>query len=173
MPTESPEAFGPRKRKLSTKVTTNGDPEVERKRKKLEAKKKSMKPAPTQKHSLKKTAAQHAPRQRHPSVEIEEIEDESDLHTSVPPRNPRHILEAANSSDNDVDTTVTTRKSTSTKKRVITIEETEDKSDFYLTSVPSRNPQHIPEAADGSDEDDDKPEKSNAPEETEEAELGM
>ena len=51
MPTDSPEASGPRKRKLSTKVTTNGDPEVERKRKKLEAKKHSTKPAPTQKHS--------------------------------------------------------------------------------------------------------------------------
>jgi hypothetical protein len=51
MPTDSPEASGPRKHKLSTKATTNGDPEVERKKKKLEAKKQSMKSAPTKKHS--------------------------------------------------------------------------------------------------------------------------
>ena len=51
MPTDYPEASGPRKRKPLTKVTTNGDPEVERKKKKLEAKKQSSKQAPTQKHS--------------------------------------------------------------------------------------------------------------------------
>ena len=130
-PMDSPEASGPRKCKLSTKVTTNGDPEVERKRKKLEAKKQSTKAAPTQKHSstqapaktktTTKAAAKPAPQQRRPSIEIEEIEDEADYHTSVPPRNPQHILEAADGSDDDVDTTAPPWKSTtSTKKPVNT-----------------------------------------------------
>ena len=39
---------------------------------------------------------------RRPSVEIEEVfDDESDCHTSAPPRNPRHIMEAADGSDDD------------------------------------------------------------------------
>ena len=172
MPTDSPEASGPRKRKLSTKVTTNGDPEVERKRKKLEAKKHSTKPAPTKKHSstqapaktktTTKAAAKPAPRPRRPSVEIEEVEDESDYHTSVPPRNPQHILEAADGSDDDVDTPAPPWKST--KKPVVTkrhpsveIEEVFDDESDRHTSVPPRNPRHILEAADGSDDDQEDP----------------
>jgi len=192
MPTDSPEASGPRKRKLSTKVTTNGDPEVERKKKKLEAKKQSTKPAPTQKHSstqapaktktTTKAVAKPAPRPRHPSVEIEEVEDESDYRTSVPPRNPQHILEAADGSDDDVDTPAPPRKST--KKPVVTkrrpsveIEEVFDDESDRHTSVPPRNPRHILEAADGSDDDNEDPvpdtnEESEAPEESDEAELG-
>jgi hypothetical protein len=102
MPTDSPEVPGPRKRKLSTKVATNGDPAVERKRKKLEAQKQSTKPAHTQKNSstvtqapakiktTTKAATKSTPQLRRPSVEIEEIEDDSELDdgTSVPPRNP-------------------------------------------------------------------------------------
>jgi len=38
------------------------------------------------------------------SVEIEEVDDKSDDHTSIPPRNPRNVLEAADSSD-DLDYT--------------------------------------------------------------------
>src|SRR5271168_3220560 len=90
MPTDSPEASGPRKRKLSTKVTTNGDPEVEQKKKKLEAKKKSTKSAPTKKHSLTRapgntttkppTKPAPAPRPRCPSVEVEEIDSKFGLY---------------------------------------------------------------------------------------------
>ena len=172
MLTDSPEASGPHKCKLSTKVTTNGDPEVEWKRKKLEAKKQSMKPAPTQKQSLTqapakmktttKAVTKPAPWQWHPSIEIEEIEDKSDYCTSVPPHNPQHILEAADRSDDDVDTTMPPQKSaTSTKKPVIMkwhpfveIEEIEGESNHH-TSVPPHNLWHNLEAADGSDDDDD------------------
>ena len=39
---------------------------------------------------------------QHPSIEVKEVFDEkSDHHTSVPPRNPWHILEATNGSDDD------------------------------------------------------------------------
>jgi hypothetical protein len=51
MPTDSPEVSGSHKCKLLTKATTNGDPEAEQKKRKLEAKKQSMRPAPTKKHS--------------------------------------------------------------------------------------------------------------------------
>jgi hypothetical protein len=78
MLTDYPEVSGSHKHKLLTKVTTNGDPEAERKKRKLEAKKQSMN-----------------------SIEIEEIDDEADRHTSVPLRNPRHILEATDGSDDD------------------------------------------------------------------------
>ena len=193
---DSPEASGPCKHKLSTKVTTNGDPEVEQKRKKLEVKKQSTKAAPTQKHSstgppaktktTTKAATKPAPQQRCPSVEIEEIEDKADYHASVPPCNPQHILEATDGSDDDVDTIAPPWKSTtSTKKPVntkwrpsIEIEEIDNKSD-YCTSVPPCNPQHILEATDGSDDDDKEDsasggsEKGEVPEESEEAELGM
>ena len=41
---------------------------------------------------------------RRPSIEVEETEDESDNYrTSVPPRNPWHILEAADGSDNAIE----------------------------------------------------------------------
>ena len=108
---DSPEASGPCKHKLSTKATTNGDPEMERKKKKLEAKKQSTKPALTKKHSstrapvntTTKPTAKPAPVpwSQRPFIEVEEIEDESNRHTSVPPHNPQHILEAINGSDND------------------------------------------------------------------------
>ena len=38
---------------------------------------------------------------QHPSVEVEQDDDESDHHTSVPPHNPQCILEATNWSDDD------------------------------------------------------------------------
>jgi len=186
MPTDSPEASGPRKRKLSTKVTTNGDPEVERKRKRLEAKEQSTKLAPTQKlpstQVPAKPATKPAPRPQHPSVEIEEVEDESADHTSVAPRNPQHVLEATDGSDDDVDTPAPPRKST--KKPVVMkrrpsveFEEVFDELDQH-TSVPPRNPRHILEAADGSDDDEEDPvpdtnEEREAAEESDEAELGM
>ena len=47
---DSPEAFGPHKRKLSEKATTNGDPNVERKQKRLEqVQNMRAAPAPTKK----------------------------------------------------------------------------------------------------------------------------
>jgi hypothetical protein len=159
MLTDSPKASGPCKRKFSTKVTTNGDPEVERKRKRLEAKEQSTKPAPTQ-----KLPAKPAPRPRHPSIEIEEVEDESAGHTSVAPRNPQHVLEAADGTDDDVDTPAPPRKST--KKPVVTkrrpsveFEEVFNESDQH-TSVPPCNP--VP----------DTNEECEAAEESDEAELG-
>ena len=152
MPTDSPEVPGPHKHKLSTKAAINGDPEVQWKKKKLEAKKQSTKLAPTQK-----------------------------------PHNPQHIpVEATDESDDEVNTPAPPRKSTtSTKKPIIMkrrpsieVEETEDESDNYHTSVPPSNPRHILEAADGSDnaiEEDPAPggsEEGEAPEESDESELG-
>jgi hypothetical protein len=52
----------------------------------------SMKPA---------TKPAPAPQPRPPSIEVEEIEDEADCRTSVPPRNPQQIMEATNGSDDD------------------------------------------------------------------------
>ena len=75
MLTGSPEVPGPCKHKLSTKAATNGDPEVEQKRKKLEAIKKSMKPAPTQ----KPRNLQHIP------VEATD-ESDNDVNTPAPPQ---------------------------------------------------------------------------------------
>jgi hypothetical protein len=153
-PTESLEVSGPRKRKLSTKVATNSDPAAERKKQKLVSKKQGTKPAPTKKRNTTKPVAKPAQQQRQPS--IEEIEDESDHNTSVPPRNPLNILEAADGSDDDV-----------------------------VISLAPRNPQNIPEAADGSEDDNEEgsapggnknsdleaPERSDDEPESDEAEL--
>ena len=38
-----------------------------------------------------------------PSIKIEEVYDKNDHHTSVPPRNPRHILEVSDGSDDDTE----------------------------------------------------------------------
>jgi hypothetical protein len=119
MPTtpESSGAHGPRKRTLSTKAATNGDPIAEKKRKKSEeVQRKGATTALTQKKlttttkknkiaATKKAASSSSAKQapRRPSIEIEEVYDEADHHTSVPPRNPRHILEAADGSDDDMD----------------------------------------------------------------------
>jgi hypothetical protein len=187
MPTDSPEASGPRKRKLSTKVITNGDPVMERKKKKLETKKQSTKRAPTKKQSstrrapATKPAAKPAPAPQPPSIEDEDeqIEDE-DHHTSVPPHNGS---QTTNISDIYITPPPPSRKST--KKPVITkrrpsieIEEVFDDESDHHTSVPPRNPQHILEASDGSDDDmedlaSDENKEGEAPEESDEAELGM
>jgi hypothetical protein len=114
-----PEVVGPRKRKLSTKAAANGDFEVEQKRKKLESvRKKNARMAPTKKNPSAtappkkttttakqvstKTAAPKTVR-RYPSAEVEDVDDDSDHHISVPPRNPRHILEATDGSDDDIE----------------------------------------------------------------------
>ena len=193
MLTDSSEASGPHKHKLLTKVTTNGNPEVEWKKKKLEAKKQSTKLAPTKKQSstwapvntTTKPTAKTVPWPWPwcPPIKIEEIEDELDCHTSVPLRNPQNILEATNGSDDDVNTTPPPWKST--KKPVVTkwhpsveVEEVfNDESDHH-TSVLSCNPWHILEATDGSDDDEedlapDGNEEDEAPEESNEAKLGV
>jgi hypothetical protein len=126
MPTvpDSPEVSGPRQRKPSMKATTNGDPNVERNRKRSEqVQKKGAAPAPTKKKnsvqaSAKTTtatakaapavpAASAKPAPQRCSVEVEEADAETDHHTgtqaSVPPRNPRRILEAADGSDDDTE----------------------------------------------------------------------
>jgi len=126
-------------------------------------------------------SAKPAPRPQHPSVEIEEVEDESADRTSVTPHNPQHVLEATNGSDDDVDTPAPPRKST--KKPVVTkqrpsveFKEVFDELDRH-TSVPPRNPWHILETADGSDDDEEDPvpdtnKECEAAEESDKAELG-
>jgi hypothetical protein len=141
MPTDSPEASGPRKRKLSTKVITNGDPEVERKRKKLETKKQSTKQASTQK--LKKAAMKPAPQPQRPSIEVEEVEDESDYHTSVPPHNPKNILEATDGSDDDVVITAPPKKSTKNSVPVITKQRPPLRSRISSTEMMTRLPMGV------------------------------
>jgi hypothetical protein len=120
---KSSDIHGPRKRTLSTKAATNGDPlaNAERKRQKLdEVQKKTATTALTKKQptmapakkkttvtkaapAVKKQIAPSVPQVRHPSVEVEEVYDEENHHTSVPPRNQRHILEAADGSDDNMD----------------------------------------------------------------------
>jgi hypothetical protein len=145
---DSLEVLGPRKRKLSTKANTNGDPIEERKQKRLaqgqktgaptkrivQSSAKTMAPAKTPlaktavpaktTASVKTTspaktmapakistmfakvapmAGPSKPGPRRPSVEIEEVDDESNCQSSVSPRNPRHILEAADGSDDDIE----------------------------------------------------------------------
>jgi hypothetical protein len=120
---ESSGVHGPRKRILSTKASTNGDPIVERKRKKLEevqkkgatttlTKKKPtaapMKKKPTGTTTkeapavAKKTASPAKPVPQPSPVETEEVYDEASHHTSAPPRNPRHILDSVEASDDDM-----------------------------------------------------------------------
>lgn len=54
--------------------------------------------APVGKAAAPKATAKSAPRR--PSVEIEEVYEESDYYTSIPPRSPRHILDG---SDDDIE----------------------------------------------------------------------
>ena len=184
-PTEYLEVSGPCKHKLSTKVITNSDPVEKWKKQKLASKKQGTKPAPIKKRNTTKAIAKLGPQQWGPS--IEEIEDESDHNTSVPPRNPRHILEAADRSDDDVDITPPQKSTTSTKKPVIMkqrpsveVEQDNDELDHH-TSVPPLNPQHILEATNWSDNDSEEDpapsgnEKadSEAAEGSNKAELGM
>jgi hypothetical protein len=117
----------PRKHTLSTKAATNGDPQAERKRqKKLDNSQKkkstltekqttttsdkasSSKSAPAKATTIAAKATATAtkrqpakPAPRRPSVECEDVYDESDHPKSNPPRNPRHILEAADGSDDE------------------------------------------------------------------------
>lgn len=95
---DSPEAFGPRKRKLSEKATTNGDPNVERKQKRLEqvqnmraapaptkktiqAPVKSMAPAKTMASAKTKAPAKTmAPAEVEP---VEEISDNSETEEDI------------------------------------------------------------------------------------------
>jgi len=124
----SPEVSSPCKCKLSTKATTNSDPQVVWKKQKSEKLvKKIVTTAPTKKRSpatvpaktttgtlkaaprvAKQAFAQVVPPKMAPkcaSVEIKEVDDKSDNYTSIPPCNPRNVLEAADSSDDldDID----------------------------------------------------------------------
>jgi hypothetical protein len=90
MPATNPESSGARKRTLSTKAATNGDPNAERKRQKLEDLQKKAtktahtKKAPTPLASKKKAAARKTPKKvpRHPSVDSEEASDKADQTTT-------------------------------------------------------------------------------------------
>ena len=133
MPT-NPDSSGvpePRKRTLSTKAATNGDPHAGKKRQKILDNSQKNKSIPTKKQATatsnkasssnsapakattiaakptatatKRQVAPAKPAPRRPSVECEEVYDESDHPKSDPPRNPRHLLEAADGSDDEVD----------------------------------------------------------------------
>ncbi len=160
----APEVPSPHKRKLSTKATTNGDPQVDRKQKKLEATVKKSVTAPTKKRtsttmlttkttsgtskaapvpkwaSAKALAAKGA--QKRATVEIEEVgSDESDSYTSIPPRNPKHVLEASDDDDEGI---------TNPALKLIVVEDDDD-----------------------DDEEEDEDTNLEAPNESAEAELGM
>jgi hypothetical protein len=119
----SPEVSGARKRKLSNKASTNGDPlEAQKQNKTLSAVKKGVTAALTKKKktaavSSSKTAtitskvAAAAPNrasekvagkgtQKCATVEDVDDADDADERTSNPPQNPNHILEAVDGSDN-------------------------------------------------------------------------
>ena len=160
----SSEVSGPRKRKLSTKASTNGDPQVARKRQKSgKAVKESVTAALTKKRApttvpskittgtpkttpavSNQASAKAAPEKsarKRATVDIEEIVDDSDDHASNPPRNPKHILEAADGSDDDDDD-------------------------------PDPAPDLIP-VDDDDDEEEEEETNLEVPEESAEAELGM
>lgn len=121
----SPDISGPRKRKPSTKASTNGDPHEARKRQKSGTiPKPSAMTALTKKKyaatvsSKAAAAAAVAPNQasakgpgkstqRHATVESDDSEDSDDQsHTSNrtnPPKNPNRVLEAADGSDDGPD----------------------------------------------------------------------
>ena len=116
---------GPRKRTLSTKAATNGDPLAENKRQKIldNSQKKTL--IPTEKRTTTASSSKSAPAKattipakptaiatkrqvapkpapQRPSVECEDVYDEADHPKSNPPRNPRHIMEAVDGGDNEV-----------------------------------------------------------------------
>ena len=93
---------GPRKRKETTRVTDNADP--------LLPKNKKAKTAPQPKRLTAKasqvskaTGSAQGRSSRHPSVDIEEVEDEDNLVQRVQLTNPSRILEAGDGSDDDDD----------------------------------------------------------------------
>ena len=121
----------PRKHTLSTKAATNGDPQAGKKRQKISDNSQRNKLIPTKKKTTatsnkasslnsasakattiaakptatatKRQVAPAKPAPQRPSVECEEVYDESDHPKSDPPHNPRHLLEAADGSDDEVD----------------------------------------------------------------------
>lgn len=78
---------GPRKRKETSRVTDNADP--------LLKKKARLAPKANAKKSDPKT-----PRRR-PSVEIQEVDDDTNTIQHESPKNPSHIIEAADGSDDE------------------------------------------------------------------------
>ena len=79
------EDLGPRKRKLTSRVTDNADPLLKHKKPRLAPK--TVKPTP-----------KRVPR-RHPSVEIEEVDDEANITYGASPKSTNHIIEVADGSD--------------------------------------------------------------------------
>jgi hypothetical protein len=116
----SPDISGPRKRKPSTKASTNGDPHEARKRQKSGT---ILKPSVTTALTKKKNAATVSSKaaaaapnqasakgpgkstQRHATVESDDSEDLDDRTSNQtnPPQNPNRVLEAADGSDDDPD----------------------------------------------------------------------
>ena len=188
MPTDSPEASGPCKWKLSTKVTTNGNPEVKQKRKKIEAKKQSLKPAPFNSGPCKNKDYNKGSHKTSPTTTMSFHWDWGGWGWVGLP----HLCPTLQSTTHPKgrqwewqwyqhpSTTSEIHQETCYSETVPSVEIKEvfnDELDCH-TSVPPCNPQHILEAADGSDDDEEDPvpngnEEGEAPEESNEAELGM
>jgi hypothetical protein len=176
---DSPEAFGPRKRKLSEKATTNGDPNVERKQKRL-AQVEKIDAALTIKttQASAKTMAPAKP----PTAKI------------TAPAKKKASTKMTTTSANLVPMVAKQAGPTGLSKprprrSSVEVEEVDDGSDC-LSYVSPRNPRRILEAADGSDDniegplepividiDDEGPEETDVveeiPEEDDEAELSL
>jgi hypothetical protein len=114
-PGDSGPVSGPRKRKIP--LDDNGEPVKRDKKNTLGPRRapKKLKTTPVKLKSITKTVAAPAKaptksvpakavgssRTQSPSVVIEDVDDEEDLVHSVPPRNPRNILEVADGSDDE------------------------------------------------------------------------
>jgi len=93
---------GPRKRKETTRVTDNADPLLP-KNKKAKTAPQPKRPTAKASQASKATGSAQGGSSRHPSVGLEEVEDEENLVQRVQPTNPSRILEAGDGSDDDDD----------------------------------------------------------------------
>jgi hypothetical protein len=82
---------GPHKRKETSRVTDNADPLLKSKKARLAPK--AAKPS-TKKGNLKTP-------HHHPSMEIQEVNDDTDTIQHAFPKNPNHIIKAADGSDDE------------------------------------------------------------------------
>lgn len=92
-------------RKRKAPLDANGDPVNMNPAKKKKASVGSTTPALPKKKSVPEKPV---PARRQPSVEMEDMPDDSERFRSEVPRNPRNILEAADGSDDEVPSVATT-----------------------------------------------------------------
>lgn len=149
---DSPEDLGPRKRTLSTKVTTNGDPEVERQQKRLKkVQDKGATAAPTKKQLSTTTAAKATPLVA------------KQLSTTVVPAKKNTGPKA-------------TKKPAPQRPSVEIEEVSNDESDNHICDDIEEDPTAKPILVDSDEDDadiDDEEDAPEAPEESAEAELSM